>query len=181
MVGEIRDRETASMAIQSALTGHLVFSTLHTNDAASAVMRLLDLGVEPYLVASSVAGVLAQRLVRRICPACSESHCPAPDETAWLNSEDESVELRGGKGCGKCRDTGYRGRVGIFELMMVDESIRRQIQNRAAASELKAAAQSSGMRSFRDDGIGKIVAGVTTIDEVERVTMRTTDSQALDI
>jgi general secretion pathway protein E len=177
MVGEIRDRETASMAIQSALTGHLVFSTLHTNDAASAVTRLLDLGVEPYLVASSVAGVLAQRLVRKICSHCIEAHEGTDEERSWLISQDKALQLRAGLGCEHCRQTGFRGRIGIFELMLIDESIRGKIQNRAAASELKSAAQASGMHTLRDDGIAKILSDITTIEEVERVTMRATDAQ----
>ncbi|MFP4145640.1 MAG: GspE/PulE family protein [Phycisphaeraceae bacterium] len=151
MVGEIRDRETATMAIQSALTGHLVFSTLHTNDAASAVTRLLDLGIEPYLVASSVVGVLAQRLVRRICPACH------------------------GRGdCDRCRDTGYRGRVGLFELLTISDRLRGLVGDRATASHIKAAGVEEGMKTLHDDGQEKIAAGLTTADEVVRVTSRST-------
>jgi general secretion pathway protein E len=163
MVGEIRDRETAVMAIQSALTGHLVFSTLHTNDAASAVARLLDLGTEPYLLASSMIGVLAQRLVRRICPQCSArglSDAIAADERARIT-----------KGCENCRGTGFRGRVGIFELLLVDDAVRKQITARGTASEIKAAAVSAGMLTLRDDGMAKVQRGVTTVAEVLRVTM----------
>jgi general secretion pathway protein E len=148
MVGEIRDKETAVMAIQSALTGHLVFSTLHTNDAASAVARLLDLGIEPYLLSSSLVGVLAQRLVRKVCRHCS------------------------GAGCESCRKTGYAGRVGVFELLTVNDAVRRRIQERATATDIKQVAVANGMRTLRDDGMAKASNGVTTIEEVQRVTMR---------
>ncbi len=172
MVGEIRDLETATMAIQSSLTGHLVFSTLHTNDAATAVTRLLDLGIEPYLVASSVIGVLAQRLVRRVCEACAQPHPPTPSELAWLGvSADGVARMRVGAGCAGCRRTGYRGRVGAFELLVLDEPVRRLVQSRATASEIKEAARRAGSKSLRDDGIAKVLAGLTTIAEVERVTL----------
>jgi general secretion pathway protein E len=174
MIGEIRDRETAVMAIQSALTGHLVFSTLHTNDAAGAVARLLDLGIEPYLLASSLVGVLAQRLVRRLCDACAS---PAGDaEMARLLPETAAVDSPGAvktaAGCAACRQTGYRGRLGIFELLLVEDRIRRQIQARATASDINAAAREAGMEFLRDDGAAKVLAGVTSVDEVLRVTMR---------
>jgi general secretion pathway protein E len=173
MVGEIRDRETATMAIQSSLTGHLVFSTLHTNDAASAVTRLLDLGIEPYLVASSLIGVLAQRLVRRICPECAAPYTSTPTELRWLGASEVAVKnMKLGRGCAACRHTGYRGRLGTFELLLVDESIRRLIQSRATASEIKDAAVRAGTRTLRDDGIEKVLAGVTTTPEVERVTLQ---------
>jgi general secretion pathway protein E len=173
MVGEIRDHETATMAIQSALTGHLVFSTLHTNDAASAITRLLDLGIEPYLVASSVVGVLAQRLVRRVCPECGSSHPADAQAKAWLEI-DRPVPLRQGSGCEHCRKTGYRGRVGLFELLTVEEEIRRQIQTQGTASQIKAVSLASGMKTLRDDGRQKVLAGITTIPEVELVTARAT-------
>ncbi|MCC7407260.1 MAG: Flp pilus assembly complex ATPase component TadA [Phycisphaeraceae bacterium] len=175
MVGEVRDQETAAMAIQSALTGHLVFSTLHTNDAASAVTRLLDLGIEAYLAASSLVGVLAQRLVRRVCPNCGQTCIPMPQEFERLDfgiSDHEAAHLRRGVGCERCRNTGYRGRVGVFELLAVDESVRRCVQQRATAAEIQAAALEHGMQSMRDDGLAKILAGVTTAEEVLRVTMR---------
>jgi type II secretory ATPase GspE/PulE/Tfp pilus assembly ATPase PilB-like protein len=173
MVGEIRDRETATMAIQSSLTGHLVFSTLHTNDAASAVTRLLDLGIEPYLVASSVVGVMAQRLVRRICDQCAAPFTPGAAELAWLGvGAAVAGGMRKGKGCSACRCTGYRGRVGTFELLTMDERVRKLIQNRATAAEIKEAGVVQGMRTLRDDGVEKVLAGVTTTSEVERVTMR---------
>jgi general secretion pathway protein E len=172
MVGEIRDRETATMAIQSSLTGHLVFSTMHTNDAASAVTRLLDLGIEPYLVASSVLGVMAQRLVRRVCPDCAKPYTPGVAELRWLGVPPERASaMQMGDGCAACRQTGYRGRLGTFELLLVDESIRRLIGARTTASEIKQAAVRAGTRTLRDDGIAKILAGVTTTSEVERVTL----------
>ncbi len=174
MVGEIRDLETATMAIQSSLTGHLVFSTLHTNDAASAVTRLLDLGIEPYLVASSLIGVLAQRLVRRVCPDCAAPYEPTRSELRWLNVESAG-NMRRGLGCPACRNTGYRGRLGAFELLALDDDVRRLIQSRATAGEIKDHAISAGTRTLRDDGIEKVLAGSTTISEVERVTVRTED------
>ena len=175
MVGEIRDHETAVMAIQSALTGHLVFSTLHTNDAASAVTRLLDLGIEPYLVASSVVAVLAQRLVRRICPKCATSSPPSADDLRRLGlkaTDDCPPALWRGTGCEACRHSGYRERVGVFELLVVDDVIRGKIQARANAAEIRDAALAGGMQLLRDDGLLKIAKGVTTIDEVAGVTLR---------
>ena len=174
MVGEIRDRETAVMAIQSALTGHLVFSTLHTNDASSAVARLLDLGIEPYLLASSLSGVLAQRLVRRVCPDCARPDVPPTDALRRLGVEAgpaSSATIRAGAGCAACRQTGYRGRFGIFELLVVDERVRHQIQERAVASQIKSAAVDGGMRTLRDDGLRHMLAGRTTVEEVARVTV----------
>jgi general secretion pathway protein E len=182
MVGEIRDHETAVMAIQSALTGHLVFSTLHTNDAASSITRLLDLGIEPYLLASSLVGVLAQRLVRRICPNCK---APAdPSDLQRLSPSPSKAEGRGegrtsddltifkGAGCPLCRNSGYSNRVGLFELLIINDAIRQQIQSKSTASDIKSSAIDSGMRTLRDDGVKKILDGITTVDEVVRVTMR---------
>jgi general secretion pathway protein E len=175
MVGEIRDHETAVMAIQSALTGHLVFSTLHTNDAASAVTRLLDLGIEPYLVSSSLLAVLAQRLVRKICPDCAK-RLELTDEDRKFLSQDHAAlvpaELASGEGCPNCRQTGYRGRVGIFELLMIDDGVRAKIQSRANASEIRDTALQRGMQLLRDDGLAKILTGATTVAEVSRVTVR---------
>ena len=175
MVGEIRDQETAVMAIQSALTGHLVFSTLHTNDAASAVTRLMDLGIEPYLVASSVVGVMAQRLVRRVCTQCKQPY--VPDDEHWQRlgfdtSGTDTSQIAQGDGCDACRQTGYRGRVGLFELMPVDETLRDLIQNREPAGAIKDIAVKSGMRTLRADGLTKILKGQTTANEVVRVTVR---------
>lgn len=177
MVGEIRDHDTAVMAIQSALTGHLVFSTLHTNDAPSAVTRLLDLGIEPYLVASSVVGVVAQRLVRTLCESCATGHVPEPSELKRLDIPSHDVAqatMRRGRGCADCRHTGFRGRDGIFELMPIHDDIRLLIQARANASQIKAAAIGQGMKTLRDQGVAKVLDGRTTVDEVVRVTMRST-------
>ena len=172
MVGEIRDQETATMAIQSSLTGHLVFSTLHTNDAAGAITRLLDLGIEPYLVASSVVGVLAQRLVRRVCDSCAATCRATPAELQWLGvSPAQASRLQNGKGCAACRNTGYRGRIGTFELLVLDEQLRSMIQSRATAAQIKNAALSFGMRTLRHSGLMAIYDGITTIEEVVRETI----------
>ena len=176
MVGEIRDHETAVMAIQSALTGHLVFSTLHTNDASSAVTRLLDLGIEPYLVGSSVAGVMAQRLVRKVCSKCVSkiAATPAQIQSVQLTRGDvpEDLELCQIAGCEHCRQTGYRGRVGLFELLQVNEAIRQDITQRATAARIKQTGIRHGMQTLRDDGVQKIINGLTTLEEVDRVTVR---------
>jgi general secretion pathway protein E len=164
MVGEIRDRETADVAIRAALTGHFVFSTLHTNDAPSAITRLTDMGVENYLITSSVVAVLAQRLVRQICRGCIAPS--SPEYTPFGNK----VETFRGVGCATCSGTGYRGRVGIFELMELNEEIRRMIMANEDAGRLTAAARKNGMRQLREDGWDKIAAGVTTPEEVLRVT-----------
>jgi type II secretory ATPase GspE/PulE/Tfp pilus assembly ATPase PilB-like protein len=160
------------MAVQSALTGHLVLSTLHTNDAASAVTRLLDLGIEPYLLASSIIGVLAQRLVRQVCPQCAGPATPAASQVLrQLGAQPlEATTIRCGRGCEHCRHTGLRGRRGIFELLAIDDELRRHIGQRAAASEIRAAAVSAGMKTLRDDGLLKVTAGLTTPQEVLRVT-----------
>ena len=173
MLGEIRDEETAVMAIQSALTGHLVFSTLHTNDAASAVTRLLDLGIEPYLVSSSLIGVLAQRLVRQICKQCRSLSEPTNAERAVMTElqSDSLSRICKGTGCDACRGTGYRGRRGIFELLPVSESIREQIQSRSNASMIQAEARRQGLKLMREDGIRKVAEGSTTLDEVACVTV----------
>ena len=177
MVGEIRDYETAEIAIQAALTGHLVFSTLHTNDAAGAVTRLLDMGVEPYLVASSLIGAVAQRLVRRVCTFCTEPVCPESEglETLEITPADWDGDLpfRAGRGCDKCLGTGYRGRVGLYELFVADEAIRRLTVDRAAASVMKdQAIRDQGMRTLLGDGRLAVLAGKTTPEEVMRVCAR---------
>lgn len=164
MVGEIRDRETADVGIRAALTGHLVFSTLHTNDAPSAITRLSDMGVENYLLTSSLVAVLAQRLVRVICP-----HCKRPDGER-LAPNGNMVPTSRGAGCEHCFNTGYRGRVGIFEMMQLNDEIRKLIMKNEDASVLTDAAKRNGMITLREDGWGKIAAGVTTVDEVMRVT-----------
>ena len=164
MVGEIRDRETADIAIRAALTGHLVFSTLHTNDAPSAISRLTDMGVENYLLTSSLVGVLAQRLVRVIC-----EHCRVRGEPT-LSPEGELVETYRGAGCAGCNGTGYSFRVGIFEMMELNDDMRRRIMNNEDAAALTQAARRNGMRTLREDGWQKIRQGLTTVDEVMRVT-----------
>jgi general secretion pathway protein E len=164
MVGEIRDRETADIAIRSALTGHFVYSTLHTNDAPSAITRLTDMGVENYLISSTLVAVLAQRLVRVICP-----HCKQPAGTR-LAPDSSTIQCWRGAGCDNCFGTGYTGRMGIFELMELDDELRRLIIRNADAIELTAAARRHGMRNLREDGWMKAATGVTTADEVLRVT-----------
>lgn len=177
MVGEVRDEETANMAIQSSLTGHLVFSTLHTNDAAGAVSRLLDFNVEPYLVSSSLIGVLAQRLVRRICPDCKQPYHPTQRELREIGIGDNNVEgetLFVGAGCTKCFDTGYRGRIGIYELMLINDDIRDRICRRESAGIIKNRAIEYGMQTLRMDGARKVLSGMTTVAEVLRVTQADT-------
>ncbi|WP_420208833.1 type II secretion system ATPase GspE [Candidatus Electronema sp. JC] len=174
LVGEIRDLETAEMAIQAALTGHLVFSTLHTNDAASAVTRLIDMGVEPFLVSSSVNAVMAQRLVRRICDKCKESYTPSRESIEQLNLPPEfhGATLHRGRGCEACLHTGYQGRQGIYELMVFSEEIKSLILTTSDSGQLKRAAQGAAehpMRTLRQDGLRKVLEGATTLEEVFRV------------
>jgi len=173
MVGEVRDVETARMAIQSSLTGHLVFSTLHTNDSAGAVSRLLDLGVEPYLVSSSLIAVLAQRLVRRVCPDCRIEAEASKGDLRALGLADvdvADVTFYEGKGCDKCFNTGYRGRTGIYELMLITDPIQELIYQRESAGKIKRLALDSGMKTLRMDGARKVLKGITTVSEVLRVT-----------
>ncbi len=172
MVGEIRDEETAMMAIQSALTGHLVFSTLHTNDAASAVTRLMDLGIEPYLVASSLLGVLSQRLVRKNCPHCTIPYAPSPEEFHSVGLADSTTgHFSKGQGCDYCRQIGFKGRSAISELLVANEAIRDQIHARANVSQILRTATDHGMRLMRHDGTEKASQGLTTLAEVARVTV----------
>jgi type IV pilus assembly protein PilB len=168
MVGEIRDRETAEIAVQAAMTGHLVFSTLHTNDAAGALTRLTEMNIEPFLISSSVIGVLAQRLVRSICSECKETYKPSQDVLKFLGSDVK--ELYRGKGCNACKMTGYRGRIGIFELLVVNEEIRKMIVDRASSEDVKKKAIEMGMKTLREDGIAKILQGITTVDEIIKAT-----------
>lgn len=174
MVGEIRDLETSEIAIQAALTGHLVFSTLHTNNAPEAITRLLDIGVEPYLISSSLIGVLAQRLVRTICPQC-KSPAPPDDELIkelgdLVKSLKDSPAFSRGKGCPSCKGSGYRGRIGIFELLVVNDRIRRLISEKASIEKIREVArETTGLRSFREDGLLKVLRGITTREEVDRV------------
>ena len=171
MVGEMRDAETAEIAIQAAMTGHLVFSTLHTNDALGAVPRLADLKVETYMVASTLEGVLAQRLVRRICPDCQERYRPDPAAVALLAQKPVGQEtLVRGKGCPTCRGTGFRGRVGIFELLTMTEELRQAIARNAEADRVRELALAGGMTTLKTDGWAKVQAGLTTVEEVLRVT-----------
>ncbi len=173
MVGEIRDIETARISIQAALTGHLVFSTLHTNDAASAVTRLLDIGIEPYLVASSLIAVIAQRLVRLICPDCKSEYEPTEPELAEINLQMEDLHdgvLWVGMGCDTCLNTGYQKRTAIYEILPIGDEVRRQVIARVGASKIKAAAIERGVPSMRMDGARKVLDGQTTIEEVLRVT-----------
>jgi type IV pilus assembly protein PilB len=171
MVGEIRDLETAQTAIRAALTGHLVFSTLHTNDAPGALTRLMDMGVEPYLISSSVVGVLAQRLVRTICPKCKERYQPEDRVAKTLGVANErDLVLYWGKGCKNCRQTGYRGRTALFELLRVNDHIRDLILQRKPASTIKKMArETQNMKTLREDGVEKALKGITTIDEVNKV------------
>jgi general secretion pathway protein E/type IV pilus assembly protein PilB len=174
MIGEIRDIETASIATEAALTGHLVFSTLHTNDAPSAITRLLDIGVKPFLVASALRAVMAQRLVRNICNECRESYDPTEVELRSLGLnpvENPNVQLYRGHGCQRCHQGGYKGRKGIFEIFKVDDEIQRMIFENNGARELRIRAREMGMRTLREDGVRKVLAGITTLEEVLRVTM----------
>lgn len=175
LVGEIRDMETAEIAIQSALTGHLVFSTLHTNDSASAVTRLIDMGIEPFLVTSSVIAILAQRLIRVICDKCREGY--TPDDESLQNIGLTSEMLGGkkifrGRGCPECLNTGYKGRTGIFELMIMNEEIQNLILKTSDANAIKQKAVEYGMITLRQDGAQKVLDGITTIEEVFRVTLQ---------
>jgi len=170
LVGEIRDQETADIATHAALTGHLVLSTLHTNDAATALTRLVDLGIEPYLVASTVEAVLAQRLVRRICANCKEEVRLTADERMGLGSGVADLgEVWRGRGCAECRGTGFRGRTGIYELMIMNEGLRAAVQENASSSHLERLGLASGMRLLKEDGIRLIRGGITTPQEVLRV------------
>lgn len=175
MVGEIRDGETAEIAIQASLTGHLVFSTVHTNDAAGAFTRLIDMGVEPFLVASSLLAIMAQRLVRRLCPDCKEAYVPTDVEIAKVELTRAQVDAAGGKfwrpvGCDKCRNLGYRGRSGIYEFLIVTDEVRKLVMERRDSGTIKKQALLDGMRTLRVDGGDKILAGSTSVEEVLRVT-----------
>jgi general secretion pathway protein E/type IV pilus assembly protein PilB len=172
LVGEIRDLETAENAIQASLTGHLVFSTLHTNDAASSYSRLVDMGAEPFLVSSTVEGIMAQRLVRRLCEDCREAYRPeasdVPDDFPWAELGDR--QLYRAKGCRSCRGFGYKGRLGIYELLLASDKIRQLAHDRASSQEVKRQAMAEGMTTLRDDGWVKAIEGRTSVDEVLRTT-----------
>ncbi len=172
MVGEIRDKETAEIAIRAALTGHLVFSTLHTNDSAGAVTRLVDMGIEPFLVASSIEAIVAQRLVRRLCPACRRPRAPDErmlDRIGFPKARIEERTIYEAAGCEACRGTGYRGRTGVYEILTVNETVRSLIVQRVSSNAIKSDAIRRGMRTLRQDGWNKVLEGVTTIEEVLRV------------
>jgi len=174
MIGEIRDTETAQIAVHAALTGHLVFSTLHTNDAASALTRLIDMGIEPFLISSSVIGVIAQRLVRVICEKCKEEYVPSEDILYGLKikdrlNNDSKIKLYRGKGCSFCKNTGYYGRTSIYELIVLDEEIKSLIVTKASSNVINELALKNGMKTLKDSGMEKALQGITTIEEVLRV------------
>ena len=174
MVGEIRDLETGQIAIQASLTGHLVFSTLHTNDAPSTIARILDLGLEPFLVTATLEGIIAQRLVRKICRNCRKQFEPSEDALLEVNLKPEDVSGKKfyyGKGCEQCNNTGYRGRAGIFEIMIFNDELRDLVMKRSSTNLLRAAARRNGMRLLRDNGLKLVYDGITTIEEVARETM----------
>ncbi len=178
MLGEIRDLETATIAINASLTGHLVFSTLHTNDAPSAVTRLIDIGVKPFLVASSSRALMAQRLVRKVCKKCGQPYQPTDTELRALSidpAQAATATFRKGRGCGECNKTGYRGRMGIFEIFVIEDEVRKLIYEKVPATVLRARARELGMRTLREDGTRKVLAGLTTPDEVIRATAMDTD------
>jgi len=178
MIGEIRDLETAEIAINAALTGHLVFSTLHTNDAPSAIPRLIDIGVKPFLVASALQSVMAQRLVRKICPECAQPYDPPDYELQAMGltrDELKNANLRKGTGCRSCSNTGYRGRIGIFELMTVNDDVQKLIYKCVPATEIRKVARQYGMKTLREDGMLKVLSGVTTFAEVMETTIKDVD------
>jgi len=182
MVGEIRDFETAEIAIRSALTGHLVFSTVHTNDAASAITRLIDIGVEPYLLSSSIECIVAQRLVRLICPDCRIKYEPEPGAIKQMGLGIDKLKrgkLMRGAGCDKCRNSGYRGRTGIFEIIVFNDELKKLALERVPASVYRQCARKYGMRTLREDGLHKVIEGQTTVEEVLRVTQETEEAEAV--
>ncbi len=171
LVGEIRDKETAEIAVQAALTGHVVLSTLHTNDAPSSVIRLVDMGVESFLISSSVVGILAQRLVRKICPKCKKEIEMTPEMEKIIENygvKSDEIKLYKGEGCSFCNGTGYKGRVAIFELMIITDNIRELISKNASTSLLREEAVKEGMQLLKEDGFVKVCQGITTIDEILR-------------
>jgi general secretion pathway protein E len=175
LIGEIRDIETAEIAIQSALTGHLVFSTLHTNDATGAIARMAEMGVENYLLTSALSGVLAQRLVRRICPHCKEAYHPEERLLAEMGidkSEAGDINFFRGRGCEQCRHTGYIGRVAILEYLAVDDDIKKEIMLKSNLDKIRAIAIDKGMTTLRKQGLEKVKAGLTTIPEVLKATLK---------
>jgi general secretion pathway protein E len=174
MVGEMRDHETAATGIEASLTGHLVFSTLHTNDSCGAITRLIDMGIEPFLVASSVIAVMAQRLMRRVCPSCRDAYRPSVEEMRQLGMSADRLEgntvYRIGPTCADCKHTGYRGRLGIHELLIIDDEVRNLTMKASDSASIRRVAAAKGMNSLREDGADKVLRGHTTIEEVLRVT-----------
>jgi general secretion pathway protein E len=170
MIGEIRDLETAQIAVQSSLTGHLVLATLHTNNAVSALTRLIDMEIEPFLLASSLSGVLAQRLVRCLCQDCRSAYLPDKAELELLNSKTPPEYLYRPVGCPACGESGYSGRIGIYELLVVDDAMRKLIHDNASEQAIKAYAISQGMRDLREDGLRWVESGVTSLEELLSVT-----------
>jgi len=173
MVGEIRDMETAQISIQAALTGHLVFSTLHTNDSAGTITRLIDMGIEPFLITSSLIAILAQRLVRRICPHCRASFKPTEKDLRMLGIDRDYIgdnEFYYGKGCDVCNGSGYKGRRGLYELLVMTDPIRDLIYERSPTAVLSSKARAEGMKTLREDGVQAILQGDTTIEEVLKYT-----------
>jgi type IV pilus assembly protein PilB len=174
LVGEIRDLETAQIAVEAALTGHLVFSTLHTNDAPSVITRLVDLGVEPYLLAATLEAVVAQRLVRKVCEECKTAYAPSEEELYELDLSPAMVRGKKfyyGEGCKRCNGSGYKGRQGIFEIMLLSEKLKQMVIESVSTAELRKAARSEGMRTLRESGITAIYDGYTTIEEVVKETV----------
>jgi general secretion pathway protein E/type IV pilus assembly protein PilB len=170
--------ETANIAVNASLTGHLVFSTLHTNDAPSAITRMLDIGVKPFLIASSLRAIMAQRLVRKVCNNCKQPYQPTDYEMHALNLTPQMLEkatLFRGVGCSECKNLGYRGRMGIFEILVVDEEIRRMIYDRVSSTEIRKRGRELGMRTLREDGVRKVLAGITTPEEVLSITQKDED------
>jgi general secretion pathway protein E/type IV pilus assembly protein PilB len=174
MIGEIRDLQTATIATNASLTGHLVFSTLHTNDAPAAIARLVDIGVQPFLVASSIRAIMAQRLVRRLCPNCRQPGELGETEMRALRIESGQLadsQVMHPVGCEHCRQTGYRGRMGIFEIFEIDDEVRHLINQRTATTVLRQRARELGMRTLREDGVRKVLAGLTSAEEVISITV----------
>jgi type IV pilus assembly protein PilB len=177
MVGEVRDGETAKMAIEAALTGHFVLSTLHTNDAPAAITRLQEMGVEPFLTGAAVTGVLAQRLARRLCSNCAEMYQPSADDMIKARVSPDVAAASDGmvfyrkRGCPRCGQTGYKGRIGIYQLMVMTEELQTLAAQKATREDLERAALEVGMRSLWDDGLAKVAAGLTTVEELARVTV----------
>jgi type II secretory ATPase GspE/PulE/Tfp pilus assembly ATPase PilB-like protein len=171
MLGEIRDAETAEIAVQASLTGHLVLSTLHTNDAPASITRLINIGLEPYLISAAVNAILAQRLVRKICPHCKEEYTPSDEMKEFMTLQGfVGGQSFRGKGCDRCRKTGYSGRLGIYELLVMDDSLRDLVTGNPDVTQLRKLCRERGLVTLREDGIQKVMKGLTTVDEILRVT-----------